>query len=109
MTPSLASAGTITTHRVLFPPETERVIVGQQKLSNGSVKQRSARGRGLLAVVDVVAFCRGDIFLEVGDAVLNEDVVPGDELLDVAVLHALLIPLGQAETNSLYGATTTGV
>ena len=33
--------------------------------------------------------------LEVGDAGLDEDVVPGDELLDVTVLHAVLIPLGE--------------
>ena len=40
-------------------------------------------------------FSGGLFVLEVGDAGLDEDVVPGDELLDVAVLYALLVPLGE--------------
>jgi hypothetical protein len=34
------TASTITTRRVLFQPETERVVVGQQKKDDGSVKQK---------------------------------------------------------------------
>ena len=33
-------AQTITTRRVLFQPETTRVVVGQQKMEDGSVKQK---------------------------------------------------------------------
>ena len=34
------TAATITTRRVLFQPETERVVVGQEKKADGSVKQK---------------------------------------------------------------------
>ena len=33
--------------------------------------------------------------LEVGDTCLDENVVPRDEFLDVAVLYAVLIPIGE--------------
>ena len=49
----------------------------------------------LFSVVDVVALCGSHLFLEVGNAGFDEDVVPLDELLDVRVLYAVLIPLGQ--------------
>ena len=39
---------TITTRRVLFQPETSRVIVGQKKLLNGSVKQKYVNAIGML-------------------------------------------------------------
>ena len=42
------SAQTITTRRVLFQPETSRVIVGQKKLLNGSVKQKYVNAIGML-------------------------------------------------------------
>ncbi len=48
-----------------------------------------------LAVVDVVALGGSHVFFEVGDAGLDKDVVPLDEFLDVAVLHTVLIPVGQ--------------
>ena len=48
----------------------------------------------LLAVVDVVAFGGFHLLLEVGDASLDEDVVPLDELLDVAGVHALTVEVG---------------
>ena len=41
-------AQTITTRRVLFQPETSRVIVGQKKLLNGSVKQKYVNAIGML-------------------------------------------------------------
>jgi len=47
----------------------------------------------LFTIVDVVAVGGTHLFLEVGDACFYEDVVPGDELLDVAVVNTLLIPL----------------
>jgi len=49
----------------------------------------------LFSVIHVVSFGGCEVFFEVGDAGLDEDVVPLDELLDVAVLHAVLIPVGQ--------------
>ena len=41
-------ASTITTRRVLFQPETERVVVGQEKKSNGTVKQKYVNAISLL-------------------------------------------------------------
>ena len=35
-----STAATITTRRVLFQPETERVMVGQEKGADGTVKQK---------------------------------------------------------------------
>ena len=46
------TASTITSRRVLFQPETERVVVGQSKGSDGSVKQKYVVARTL--VKDVV-------------------------------------------------------
>jgi predicted histone-like DNA-binding protein len=42
------SASTITTRRVLFQPETERVVVGQQKNGKGEVKQKYVTAISLL-------------------------------------------------------------
>ena len=70
----------------------------QEKKGIESQRLNPCHWRGfslLFPIVDVVAFCGGDIFFKVGDAVLNQNVVPGDEFLDVAVLHTLLIPLGK--------------
>jgi predicted histone-like DNA-binding protein len=41
-------ASTITTRRVLFQPETERVVVGQTKKSDGTVKQKYVTAISLL-------------------------------------------------------------
>ena len=46
------SAATITTRRVLFQPETERVVVGQEKKPDGSIKQKYVVAKTL--VKDVV-------------------------------------------------------
>ena len=46
------SAATITTRRVLFQPETERVVVGQEKKADGSIKQKYVIAKTL--VKDVV-------------------------------------------------------
>ena len=59
------------------------------------IPNRLAGDYVLFAIVDVVTVGGGHLFLEVGDACFHEDVVPGDELLDVAVVDALLIPLGE--------------
>ena len=42
------SASTITTRRILFQPETERVVVGQQKRTDGTVKQKYVTAISLL-------------------------------------------------------------
>ena len=42
------TAATITTRRVLFQPETERVVVGQEKKSDGTVKQKYVNAISLL-------------------------------------------------------------
>ena len=42
------TSATITTRRVLFQPETERVVVGQEKKADGSVKQKYVNGITLL-------------------------------------------------------------
>ena len=46
-------------------------------------------------VVDIVTFggCEGG--LKVGDAITHEDVVPLDELADVAIVDALAVVVGQ--------------
>jgi hypothetical protein len=41
-------AQTITTRRILFQPETSRVVVGQEKKPDGSVKQRYVNAISLL-------------------------------------------------------------
>ena len=48
-----------------------------------------------LAVVDVIAFRGLHFFFEVGDAGFNEYIIPGDELLDVAGMYAVAVPLGE--------------
>jgi len=42
------SAATITTRRVLFQPETERVVVGQEKKEDGSIKQKYVIAKTLI-------------------------------------------------------------
>ena len=55
-------AQTITTRRVLFQPETTRVIVGQQKMDDGSVKQK---------YVNAIAMLKDVIFEETHDNAMN--------------------------------------
>ena len=68
------SAATITTRRVLFQPETERVVVGQEKKPDGSIKQKYVIAKTL--VKDVV-------FEETHDNTMNvepeEDSSTGSE------------------------------
>jgi hypothetical protein len=55
-------AQTITTRRVLFQPETTRVIVGQQKMSDGSVKQK---------YVNAITMLKDVVFEETHDNAMN--------------------------------------
>ena len=55
-------AQTITTRRVLFQPETTRVIVGQQKMSDGTVKQK---------YVNAIAMLKDVVFEETHDNAMN--------------------------------------
>ena len=55
-------AQTITTRRVLFHPETTRVIVGQQKMSDGTVKQK---------YVNAITMLKDVVFEETHDNAMN--------------------------------------
>ena len=55
-------AQTITTRRVLFQPETTRVIVSQQKMSDGSVKQK---------YVNAITMLKDVVFEETHDNAMN--------------------------------------
>ena len=56
------SAATITTRRVLFQPETTRVIVGQEKKEDGSVKQK---------YVNAITLLKDVVFEETHDNAMN--------------------------------------
>ena len=64
------TAATITTRRVLFQPETERVVVGQEKKEDGSIKQKYVIAKTL--VKDVV-------FEETHDNSMNVEPESGTE------------------------------
>ena len=55
-------AQTITTRRVLFQPETTRVVVGQQKADDGSVKQK---------YVNAITMLKDVVFEETHDNAMN--------------------------------------
>ena len=59
-------AQTITTRRVLFQPETTRVVVGQQKLDNGTVKQK---------YVNAITMLKDVVFEETHDNAMNVESV----------------------------------
>jgi predicted histone-like DNA-binding protein len=56
------TSATITTRRVLFQPETERVIVGQEKKPDGSVKQK---------YVNAITLLKDVVFEETHDNAMN--------------------------------------
>ena len=56
------SAATITTRRVLFQPETERVVVGQEKKKDGTVKQK---------YVNAITLLKDVVFEETHDNSMN--------------------------------------
>ena len=67
------TSATITTRRVLFQPETERVVVGQEKKSDGSVKQK---------YVNAITLLKDVVFEETHDNAMNaepEDASEGGE------------------------------
>ena len=57
-------AANITTRRVLFQPETTRVVVGQEKKSNGSVKQK---------YVNAITLLKDVVFEETHDNSMNAE------------------------------------
>ena len=56
------SAQTITTRRVLFQPETTRVVVGQQKTEQGTVKQK---------YINAITMLKDVVFEETHDNAMN--------------------------------------
>ena len=62
------TSATITTRRVLFQPETERVVVGQEKKADGSVKQK---------YVNAITLLKDVVFEETHDNAMNAE--PEDE------------------------------
>ena len=56
------TSATITTRRVLFQPETERVVVGQQKKADGSVKRK---------YVNAITLLKDVVFEETHDNTMN--------------------------------------
>ena len=58
------TSATITTRRVLFQPETERVVVGQEKKPDGSVKQK---------YVNAITLLKDVVFEETHDNAMNAE------------------------------------
>ena len=63
------TSATITTRRVLFQPETERVVVGQEKKSDGSVKQK---------FVNAITLLKDVVFEETHDNAMNVESLTPD-------------------------------
>ena len=61
------TSATITTRRVLFQPETERVVVGQEKKRDGSVKQK---------YVNAITLLKDVVFEETHDNAMNVESEP---------------------------------
>ena len=64
------TSATITTRRVLFQPETERVVVGQEKKTDGSVKQK---------YVNAITLLKDVVFEETHDNAMNAEPEDEDE------------------------------
>ena len=60
-------AQTITTRRILFQPETSRVVVGQEKKEDGSVKQK---------YVNAISLLKDVTFEETHDKAMNVETEP---------------------------------
>ena len=58
------TAATITTRRVLFQPETQRVVVGQDKKANGTVKRK---------YVNAISLLKDVVFEETHDNTMNAE------------------------------------
>ena len=76
-------AQTITTRRILFQPETSRVVVGQEKKPDGSVKQK---------YVNAISLLKDVIFEETHDNAMNTETESS----------------GSGSSNSGSGGGTTG-
>ena len=63
------TSATITTRRVLFQPETERVVVGQEKKPDGSVKQK---------FVNAITLLKDVVFEETHDNAMNVESLTPD-------------------------------
>ena len=63
------TAATITTRRVLFQPETERVVVGQQKMPDGTVKQK---------YINAITLLKDIVFEETHDNAMNVEAEEGE-------------------------------
>ena len=63
------TSATITTRRVLFQPETERVVVGQEKKPDGSVKQK---------YVNAITLLKDVVFEETHDNSMNVESLTPD-------------------------------
>ena len=64
------TSATITTRRVLFQPETERVVVGQEKKTDGNVKQK---------YVNAITLLKDVVFEETHDNAMNAEPEDEDE------------------------------
>ena len=62
------TSATITTRRVLFQPETERVVVGQEKKKDGTVKQK---------YVNAITLLKDVVFEETHDNSMNVEETEG--------------------------------
>ena len=71
------TSATITTRRVLFQPETERVVVGQEKKTDGTIKQKYVIAKTL--VKDVVFEETHDNTMNVESSSLTPDPSPTGE------------------------------
>ena len=71
------TSATITTRRVLFQPETERVVVGQEKKTDGTIKQKYVIAKTL--VKDVVFEETHDNTMNVEGSSLTPDPSPTGE------------------------------
>ena len=63
------TSATITTRRVLFQPETERVVVGQQKMPDGTVKQK---------YINAITLLKDIVFEETHDNAMNVEPEEGE-------------------------------
>ena len=63
------TSATITTRRVLFQPETERVVVGQEKKPDGTVKQK---------YVNAITLLKDVVFEETHDNTMNVESEDGN-------------------------------
>ena len=91
------TAATITTRRVLFQPEIERIVVGQEKKSDGSVKLKYVNAKTLIKDV---------VFEETHDNSMN--VEPEEEETDNAGGGSSTPSTGSGSGSETGGGSSTG-